>query len=136
MITREFTAYIKRAAGQDVHIPVSVRFAYDPDRDPLAVQAVFRVDEEEDRVWDFGWELLSEGVRSVSPHGRGDVKFRYFPMAAAVLMCLKSPEGHVDIALPLSEVGGFLHDTRKAFEEASQDCTAMVDDFLKEVLGQ
>ena len=139
MITREFEARIKRVGSADVDVPVKVTLSYDAGTDPYAVQAIFEVSEEEDRVWHFSRELLAAGAFSQIPLGQGDVKFRYFPMHAVLLMCLRTrgmgvdEPGHADIALPLAEVIGFLGDTQKLFNEASSDCSALVDEFLKEL---
>lgn len=135
MITREFEARIKRNAGQDVDVPVQVTLSYDAEVNPYAVQAVFDVGDGDDRVWLFGRELLTAGAISYVPLGRGDVKFRYFPQADALLMCVKSPDGHADVALPHGEIVASLRDTQELFDEASEDCTALIDGFLKEALG-
>lgn len=139
MITREFVARLKRVDATDVDVPVNTTFSYDAGTDPYAVQAIFQVGEDEERVWHFSRELLSAGAYSMIPLGHGDVKFRYFPGPAAVLMCLRTKgmgvdePTHADIALPVQEVVGFLNDTQELYKEASHDCSALVDDFLKEL---
>ena len=133
MITREFNAAVKRVDNKDVHIPITCTLSYDAGTDPYAVQAILQVSQEEDRVWHFSRELLAEGVRSRAPHGQGDVKFRYLASYNMVLMCLRSPKGHVDIALPAAEVWEFLEDTEAAANITEANCTALVNEFLKEL---
>lgn len=141
MITHRFEARVRRVGSTDVDIPVDITLAYDADADPYAVQAVFEIPDEEDRVWYFGRELLVAGMYSRVPFGRGDVKFRYFETPGVLMLCLKSgghgPEEptHADIALPHAEVRRFVDDTWKSFKGSAGNCTALVDEFLKEVLG-
>lgn len=136
MITREFLAVVKRAGGEDVDIPITCTLSYDAGTDPFAVQAIFEVGEGEDRVWHFSRELLEKGSRSVAPFGEGDVKLRYLPIHGMVMVCLKSPEGHADVALPAAEVREFLEDTHKIARSVTQrECDSLIDEFLREVLG-
>lgn len=138
MIIREFEARLKRVDSTDVDVPVKTTLSYDAGTDPYAVQAIFEVGEGEDRVWHFSRELMSAGAYSYIPLGHGDVKFRYFPTHGVLLMCLRTnAQGndptHADIALPHDEVIGFLQDTQELFKEAADDCSALVDEFLKEM---
>jgi hypothetical protein len=141
MITHEFAARIKRVNSTDVDTPVNVTLSYDAGTDPFAVQAIFQVSEEEDRVWHFSRELLRIGARSLVPYGKGDVKFRYFPLHSAILMCLRTAgyrvrpgeASHADIALPADEVGTFLEMTNEAAQVTPEECDALVDEFLKEL---
>lgn len=141
MITREFVARLKRVDRTDVDIPVNVTLSYDAGTDPFAVQAIFQVSQEEDRVWHFSRELLERGARALAPCGKGDVRFRRLPHRDVVLMCLRTnkqgPEEatHADIALPHDEVVGFLADTHEVAQVTEQECDALVDVFLKEVFG-
>lgn len=135
MITHKFTAYLKRVEDVDVDVPVPVTLAYDTATDPFAVQAIFEISDDEDRVWHFGHELLRIGAYSLTPYGRGDVKFRWFPAQAAVLMCLRTNDtpSHAHIALPADEVRTFLEATREIARVTPEECDAMVDEFLKEL---
>lgn len=140
MITREFAARIKRVGRTDVDVPVNVTLSYDWANDPFAVQAIFQVSQEEDRVWHFSRELLERGARALTPYGKGDVKFRHFPQRGAVLMCLRSgghgpgEPTHADVALPEQEVAEFLNDTKEqADQEDSKFVGDQVDVFLKEL---
>lgn len=140
MITQEFTARLKRVNAQDVDLPVPVTLSYDWANDPFAVQAIFKVSQDQETVWHFSRELLRVGARSLTPYGYGDVKFRWFPSHGIVLMCLRTnvsqaqaedTASHADVALPWDEVGVFLEATAEQAQQ--QDCGALVDDFLKEL---
>lgn len=139
MITHEFVARIKRAQFQEVDQPVNVTLSYDAGTDPFAVQAIFQVSEDENRVWHFSRELLRVGARSLTPYGYGDVKFRWFPAHGTILMCLRTrgmgvdEPTHADIALPAAEVGIFLEATNEAAQVTAEECDALVDEFLKEL---
>lgn len=147
MITRQFEARIRRSNRIDVNVPVQVVLSYDAGTDPYAVRATFlgvqvTQTETEERVWSFARELLSNGAHSLVRLGHGDVGFRLFPGAywpvgegSVVLMCMRSADGHADVTFPQAEVIAFLADTQGLFDEATQDCTPAVDEFLKELLG-
>lgn len=139
MIITQFEARIKRVDSTDVDTPVQVTLSYDAGTDPFAVQAIFEIEGQEDRVWLFSRELLQFGARSLTPYGKGDVKFRYFPLDGAVLMCLRTdgqgPDevSHADVVLPQSGVLQFLEDSAEAAKVTEQECGALVDDFLNEL---
>lgn len=134
MISTQFGAWIKRVDSTDVDIEIQVTLSYDAGTDPYAVQAVFEIPGGEDRVWFFSRELLREGSHSMAPYGKGDVKFRLFPLDDLLLMCLRNPDGHADIALPYDEVERFLRDTSGAAAGVTeQECDSLVDVFLKEL---
>lgn len=135
MISTQFTGYVKRIGNEDANVAVQVTLSYDAGTDPLAVQVIFEIPDEDDRVWHLGRDLLLEGSVSPVPVGEGDVKFRYFgPMTGCLMMCLKSPEGHADIALPQQEVAKFLDDTKELADQAGgEELDSLVDLFLKEV---
>lgn len=141
MITHEFVARLKRVNSTDVDAPVNVTLSYDAGTDPFAVQAIFQVSEEEDRVWHFSRELLRVGAKSLIPYGKGDVRFRIFPAYNVILMCLRTAgygvqpgeASHADIALPADDVEIFLEATSAAAQVTEQECDALVDEFLKEL---
>ncbi len=137
MITRKFNALLRVAGGVRFTTPPSVptTLSYDAGTDPYAVQAVFDVGEGEERVWLFSLELLSAGAWARIPVGRGDVKFRHIPAEGAVVLCLQSDEGHCDLELPHPEVTAFLAAAEPLFTEATKDCSALIDGFLREVFG-
>lgn len=132
MTTRDFTATIMKVAGQEVRIPIGVTLVYDADVDPFAVLAIFKVSGEEDKVWHIGRDLLAAGSRSPITHGKGDVKLRYFYMQDIVMMCLRGADGHADVAFKPDDLWSFIDDTAEE-SKAAGDCTAMIDDFLREV---
>jgi Streptomyces sporulation and cell division protein, SsgA. len=132
MINRTFTAHVRVAQNADVNEPVEVTLSYDGGADPYAVKAAFVITLEEVRIWDFSRELLVNGAHSLIPYGHGDVKFRRFSDEDIVMMCMRSNEGHADVALPLEDVLAFLEDTEEPYA-ASQECDALLDDFLKEL---
>lgn len=134
MITRTFEALVRRTQGVAVNFPVTVTLEYDAGTNPFAVEVVFQPPGEPDVVWSISRDLLVGGLDSSTVYGQGDIRFRYSPEADAVLMCLKSHEGHADIALPHEEVAGFLEDTEDAAEISDEACGALVDAFIKEVL--
>lgn len=136
MITREFQGHVKRVGNQDVHAPVKITLSYDTDTDPLAVQAIFEVPGEDDRVWHFSRELLMGGLNSYTPFGQGDVKFRYFgPSQGVLMMCLKSPEAHADIAMPHGEVAAFLEETVDAALHGIEAIDHLIDEAIEEILS-
>lgn len=136
MITKEFQARIKRVGSTDVDAVVSVTLSYDADTDPFAVEAVFSTPGEGDSTdvtWYFSRDLLSQGSRSLVPCGSGDVKFRLFPEQEVIMVCLRSPGGHADVALPEQEIVDFLSETAGDAQVPDQRVDSLVDEFLKEV---
>lgn len=133
MITKEFEARIKRVGSTDVSVGIGVTLTYDADIDPFAVEAVFSAPDEPSITWYFSRDLLLMGSVSLVPYGSGDVKFRLFPDQGIVMVCLRSPEGHADVALPKREIEGFLEATIDEAVAAPEACTALVDEFLKEL---
>lgn len=133
MITKEFQARIKRVGSTDVDAVVSVTLSYDADIDPFAVEAAFSAPDEADVTWYFSRDLLSQGSRSLVPCGSGDVKFRLFPDQGTVMVCLRSPGGHADVALPEQEIVDFLSETAGDAQVPDQRVDSLVDEFLKEV---
>lgn len=137
MISIEFTGTVKRAGHEPVSIPVQVILSYDVANDPFAVQAAFGTDGDEGVVWTFSRSLLAVGATALFPYGQGDVKFRYWPEADIVVMCLTSPEGHADIALPCEPVNTFIADTRPLIDQVDErEVEALVDGLLEEVFGK
>lgn len=146
MVTRELMAFLIRADGQDVVIPVQIVLRYNADTDPLAVEAVIASefaagvseDGEEGEAgesvsWFFSRELLVEAVATQQPTGTGDVRFRA-GFSNCLFLCLRNPVAHADFKLPLDEVKEFLDDT--VDEAQNLDSLHLdLDEFLDEVLG-
>lgn len=133
MIVREFAGTVLRAGGVNVNNPVLVELVYDP-TNPYAVKTSFSAPGEEAVVWHLGRELLWKGVRSRSALGDGDVRVR--ASGPGVVLCLRSPEGHADIGLPLAEVDQFLADTIIECPFGHEDVDARIDRILADILGE
>lgn len=143
MITRKMKAVIARsqnAVAKFMNVPIQVELAWDPDTDPLAVMAIFSLPgdqtasgEDEEIVWVFGRDLLTAGLQSLAPTGLGDVRFRLASVARVNLItCLKSPEGHADVLLPVIDVETFLGETFQHTPLGAEVTDDLVDEFLKE----
>lgn len=142
MIEREFPAVLKRSNGQAMELTVSVCLSYDWENDPLAVQAVFAYQsdgEEQASPWVFDRELLRRGAIGPGVVGEGDVKFHTVYSQDIIMICLKTPYGHADIALPRGEVLNFLQeigdDLRVDSADEGKVLCEMIDNFLEEVFG-
>lgn len=135
MITATFPAIVLKTGNRKAAVPVEVTLAYDPDYDPLAVQAIISAEGEPDIVWYFGRDLLLRGVNNFTPVGSGDVKFR-FDGANQVLMCLRNPVGHADIGLPHPRVVAFLNETTRELPASGEECPVeMIDELIEEILN-
>ncbi len=134
MISREFEARVFKTNGQRVRIPITVELVYDPDSDPLAVQMILSVPDEEDVVWSFSRDLMDEGSRSGSPVGVGDIKFRR-TIGHWFLVCLNNSNGHADLGLPVDEVLAFLKETQAAADEADEFFGAQLDSLIADILN-
>lgn len=106
----------------DEAAPISAEFSYRPE-DPYAVSVVFRT-AEQTVTWNFGRDLLSEGLRHAA--GFGDVQAwparsrRGLPL---LVIQLASPDGIVQVEGPRRDVMRFLDATHRlvpAGEEARQ----------------
>lgn len=133
MITKEFQARIKRIGSTDVDVEVRVTLVHDANIDPFAVEAAFSAPDEADVTWYFSRDLLLRGSESLAPYGKGDVKFRLLPDQGTVMVCLRSPGGHADVALPEQEIVDFLSETAGDAQVPDQRVDSLVDEFLKEV---
>lgn len=118
---------------------LSIELYFDEENDPLAVQMVFKHDEDE-VCWTVGRELLMRGSVSRAPYGSGDVGFRAEPNKNRILACLKSPEGHADIGLPQDEVIRFLNRTMAACRfggiEEEETVSGHVDALIAEIFEE
>lgn len=135
MISREFEARLKRTMGQDVDLPVQIELNWDPEIDPLAVQAIIQVEDEEDVVWHFARDLLVQGCSTLFPCGGGDVKFRYQYNQGVILMCLRNLTGHADLALPAGEVMAFVKETLAIQKLGEEVVDTLLDEAIEEMLG-
>lgn len=136
MISRSFTATLVRRGHSRVNMPFEVELVYDPDTDPLAVLMICKLSGEQEVVWQFSRDLLDQGTRSLHPVGIGDVRIRMQNThAAELIVCLRPPEGHADLLLPMVDVSSFLGETFELIPLGGEECGSGIEDFLKEVLG-
>lgn len=134
MIYRDIEGRVLESDGQPKLTPIDIRLAYDGDLDPLAVQMIFR-GIEGSIPWIFALDLLQEGVASQQLVGFGDVKIRSSSSGQAVLVCLKSHEGHAHVGMPASEVLAFLGDVGEASSDCSTLLDAHIDNLIEEILN-
>lgn len=134
MISVTFAAAVVVRGDRNVASPVMVTFTYDPEYNPLAIQAIFSVAGEEDVVWVFGRDLLNRGVNSYVKVGNGDVRFRH-EGGESLLMCLSNPESHVDIRLPHSPVVAFLNSLKEVDETGAGLIEQRVDELIEEIFS-
>ncbi len=119
------------ANGRDEGSLFEMTLSYDPERSPLAVSATFPT-ENGKTVWMFARDLLARGSQSEEPYGEGDV--RLCREGATVRLCLDSPDGHADIAMPWGAVKVFLENTYDLVRSGEEDVWGDLDAFLREVL--
>lgn len=129
MIAAQFNVVARRDGS---HAYVVCDMEYDPEGDPLVVQATFLASGEEDRVWVISRELLARGVTSPEPYGDGDIKLRQ--EGAYAILCLQSPDGHADLVFARLALVAFIEKTAEALPIGSEDLTVELDEWL-ETLG-
>lgn len=134
MVSTTFPAVVVVSGNRQVASPVEVTFTYDPEYNPVAIQAIFSVEGDEDVVWVFSRELLVQGVNSYIKTGHGDVKFKY-EGGRSLLMCITNPESHCDIRLPHSTVVTFLNEIKAVDEQGAGLIEQRVDELIEEILG-
>lgn len=134
MIVREFNGRVLMSGGTRCYLPVSIRLSYEPAVDPLAV--VMTVMDGEERIpWMFALDLLQGGVESETPVGEGDVRIRTGNDGNAVVVCLRSHEGHADLGLPTRLVKSFLAAVGPATSECAVTLDARIDELIEEILN-
>lgn len=134
MIQHTVSGTILKAGNRHVRMPVDVEMAYDEENDPLAVQMIFKAEAEGEVCWIMGRELVMRGVTSETPYGTGDVRFRAEPYFDRVLVCLRTPEGHADVALNRSDLIDFLNQTQSVCRLGDEPIDDLIDQELKELL--
>lgn len=118
--------------GDDaIRKPVTVLLQWNAD-DPLAILAEFGVDGEAVVPWQFSRELMMQGVTSSAIVGDADIRFQV--VGGSLQVCLRSPEGHAHIRLPLDRVVGFLERTADEVAVGSEDCGGNLDAVLTKIL--
>lgn len=134
MIQHTVSGTVLKVGDQHVRIPVPVEMAFDEENDPLAVQMIFKVEDEDEVCWIMGRELVMRGSTSALPYGTGDVRFRVEPHFDRVLVCLRSPGGHADIGLNRTELIDFLNRTQAVCKLGEEPIEDLMDQELKELL--
>lgn len=139
MIEKEMTGVIlNTAVTGPVRVPVRVGLTYDEINDPYAVQAVFAdsAADGDDIHWTFSRDSMYQGVAAsgVFSVGSGNVRFKLEPALGALVCCLRSPEGHADIGLPLGDVQSFLDACTQAVPLGRESVEDALDSFIEEVL--
>lgn len=134
MIQHTVSGTVLKSGNQHTSLPIEVEMAFDEENDPLAVQMIFKVEDEEEVCWVMGRELVMRGSCSALPHGTGDVRFRAEPHLDRVLVCLRSPGGHADVALNRAELINFLNRTQAVCKLGDEPIEALMDQELKELL--
>ena len=134
MIQHTVPGTILKVGDQHVRMPVQVEMAFDEENDPLAIQMIFKVEDEDEVCWVMGRELVMRGATSMIPYGTGDVRFRAEPHLDRVLVCLRSPGGHADIALNRADLIDFLNRTQSVCKLGDEPIDDLIDQELKELL--
>jgi hypothetical protein len=116
-------------------VQVLVELAYDADEDPLAVRMTFKAPNEEDVVWLIGRDLLRDGAFGGGVAGHGDVRFRVDVSDDALVVCLRSHEGHAHVALPLEGVRDFVQDTAEEAAAAAGRIESLIDAGIEGLLN-
>lgn len=132
MYSTSFDAILARSGQTRCHIPIWVEMSYD-EADPLAFSMVFSAQGDPGNPWKVARDLLVDAMACDTPTGYGDVRFRRDPLAGHLAVCVRSPDGHADVKLPLPEVQEFLDASQADAADAVAFIPEMLDDFLKEV---
>lgn len=116
MITAQTKAMLLQVGEEKVRIPLQVNLSWDGENDPLAVDmTILGTGNGQPVIWTFAHDLLTDGYRSATFEGLGDVRIRVVSGTTGtpnhILVCLKNAEGHADIAIPYQVVTGFLEAT-------------------------
>lgn len=128
------TGYVVETGGQRTQrpIPVPVTLGYDPDEDPLVVGMLVENGEEGGVAWGLGRQLLADAVDSNGERvGLGDVKIK--KQEDMLILCLRNPNGHAHLALPLAEVKHFIMETILSTPLGCECLDGQIDEFLKEL---
>lgn len=134
MISKDMHGRILVSGNEKTDIKVPVTLSWDQDEDPYAIQMI--VELEEDVVWVFSRELLWKGLSRVMPVGTGDVRIKYQSLPEPrIVICLKSPGGHADLALPHRPVANFVAETLRYVVIGEETIDGQIDEFLKELFA-
>lgn len=132
MITNQVHAILLNSNGANCYIPFEVELQWEP-AGPLSVHLVCKLPEG-DVDWVIGRDLLHKGATSLVKVGEGDVGFkREGPNSSRLLVCLKTNEGHADIALNQPHVIRFLERTQTVCKLGEEDLTESIDGLIEEI---
>ncbi len=138
MIVANLTAVLIRTNEVYCRVPMPAQLHYDA-ADPLAFDMLFWTSDDEEeglRTWTASRDLLVDAMTSPDREqvGEGDVKFIRQDKAGRILVCLKSPEGHADIALPTQTVQSFLESSEDDAAEGVKSIHRLVDEAIEGIL--
>lgn len=136
MIQDVINGTVLQVGTESVSQEVEVELAFDEENDPLALMMIFRVEGEDEVCWTMGRELAMRGVMSLGPYGGGDVRFRADYSNNRVMMCLRTPGGHADVALNREELIDFLNRTQAVCKLGEEPIEALMDQELADLLGE
>lgn len=134
MISSQFQAILARSGTTRCHLPVQVEMRYD-ENNPLAFSMLFSAQGDPTNPWVTSRDLLVEAMACDTPTGHGDVRFRRDPLSGHLLVCVKSPDGHADVKMPLQKVEEFLVMSEDDAAEAVKELDDIVDEAIRGILG-
>ncbi|WP_203335546.1 SsgA family sporulation/cell division regulator [Nocardioides limicola] len=114
--------------------PLAATFSYDPIT-PYSVAVTFHTRDTDVR-WEFGRDLLAQGLRA--PAGEGDVALWPCPSPTGgmVLMVeLRSPEGELLAQAPLDAVATFVTDSQELVPLGQESDFLDLDTLVLQLLG-
>jgi hypothetical protein len=137
MITAILTGRIRVANNLRVNEPVKVSLRFDK-REPLHVTVTFQEEHQSEPSveWVVSRELMIKGSESPFAAGTGDFRVMRSPGGFEVGFCLRSDEGHADVAVPHVLLTAFLDRTRAECALNSHDEEQIIADALDEFLAE
>lgn len=106
MIKIQLRGYLIRSNNETCRIPLRVDFEWD-ENDPVAFSMIFHQGGGVSTTWTTSYDSLTDAMTNLHSVGDGDVKFRR-DISNMLFVCVKSPDGHADVALPTGPVEEFL----------------------------
>lgn len=136
-VFRDVTAHVLKAGEMRYTrpVPIDVQLLW-REEDPLAVQLVIDQGAEEVGiiVWTVDRNHMLYALDSSFTVGSGDVQWRRISRDK-IVACLRSPDGHSDVAFDRGAVSDFLEATIAVIPVGSECLSGALDAFLEEVLG-
>lgn len=131
----ELNIFLTLRAASDLHVRVPVRFSY-VNRDPYAVQAIFRIAPGQVVHWMFARDMLDEGMQTAV--GIGDVKIA--PIESSLGRCfsieLETPDGYACLTGSVTPVRAWIAKTYEAVPAGCESEFLNIDRFLDEHSGR